>query len=277
MPALANSSGPGNPTRLEIEQPDLKGVYTGDYVIVAIGAGYTPDYEGADEYDVQFGGAVRGSFKGIGFKTKGIGLELDLVPDLPGDIELSFGPEIQYRATRSGSVKDEVVDLLPKLDKTVEAGFGAGVSFKKLLTPLDTLSFGYGMSWEISGHGAGRSSHASVSYFTALSEGMGAGVSLGTSWVNDDYADYYYGITPEASAATGGALPAYDAKSGIKDWNARAYWGMDLDGDFRNGGWGIAASFGYERLVNSAAETPIVSMRGDRNQYQAIVGLGYAF
>ena len=262
---------------LRIEQPDLKGTYEDDYVIVALGAGYVPDYEGADEYGVQIGGAVRGQVEGISFKTSGIGLEVDLIPNLPGDIELSFGPEIQYSATRTGKVKDEIVDMLPELDSTVELGFSTGISKKNLLTPVDSLSLSYGMRWDISGKGAGRQSRVSLSYFTALSKGMGAGVSVGASWHDDKWADYYYTITPEGSAATDGALPVYQAEGGMKDWDAKAYWGMDLDGDFRNGGFGIATSIVYERLQGSAAETPIVSMRGDRDQFMFLAGVGYAF
>ncbi len=262
---------------LRLEQPDLEEVYDGDYVIVALGAGYVPDYEGADEYGVQVGGAVRGSVAGIAFKTSGIGLELDLIPNLPGDIELSFGPEIQYSAVRTGSVKDEIVDMLPELDSTVELGFSAGISKKNLLTPVDSLALSYGMRWDVSGKGAGRQSRISLSYFTALSKGMGAGVSVGASWHDDKWADYYYTITPEGSAATDGALPVYEADGGMKDWDAKAYWGMDLDGDFRNGGFGIATSLVYERLQGSAAETPIVSMRGDRDQFMVLAGVGYAF
>ncbi|AKM11697.1 hypothetical protein AB433_09225 [Croceicoccus naphthovorans] len=213
----------------------------------------------------------------MGFATKGIGLELDLIPNLPGDIELSLGPEFRYRQTRTGDLKDDVVDLLPKLDKTFEVGIDAGISFKKLFTPMDSLAFGASKRWDVSGNGAGSNHNVSVSYSTALSKGMGAGVSLGASWYDDDYADYYYTITPEGSAATGGQLPTYNAKSGMKDWDARIFYGLDLDGDFRNGGLALAAALSYQRLQGSAAETPIVSMRGDRNQYAALLGVGYAF
>ena len=119
--------------------------------------------------------------------------------------------------------------------------------------------------------------HGTIAYFTALDRGSGVGVSLGATWVDGAYARYYYSITPEGSAATGGQLPVYAARSGVKDWGATLYYGVDLDGDFRNGGFGIAAALGYERLLNSAAETPIVSLRGDRDQFLALVGVGYTF
>ncbi len=261
----------------DIPAGEIDSVFDGDYVIVAAGAGYIPDYEGSNDYTTQFGGVARGSVGGIGFATRGLGLELDLVPNLPGNVEVSFGPDVRYRMTRSGSVKDDVVNLLPRLDKTLEAGFGAGVSVKKLLTPADSLSLNTGMRWDVSGSGAGRQTTLSLSYFTALSTGMGAGASVGTSWVDDDYAQYYYGITPEGSAATGGLLPAYTAQGGRKDTNAKVYYGFDFDGDFRNGGFGMGVAVTYERLRGSAAETPITSLRGDRDQYGGFVALGYAF
>lgn len=261
----------------DFADPNFKGAFDGDYVIVAVGTGYLPDYDGSDDYSLQYGGALRGEVGGIGFATRGIGLELDLVPNLPGNVELSFGPDVRYRMIRSGKVDDEIVNLLPRLNDTVELGFGAGVSVKNILTPLDSVSLSTGMRWDVSGNGAGRSASLQLSYFTALSAGMGAGVSAGTSWYDDDYADYYYSVTPQGSAATGGILPVYQADGGRKDWDVKAYYGIDFDGNFRNGGFGLAAAVSYERLTGSAAETPITALRGDRNQYAALIGLGYTF
>lgn len=274
-PALANAAADAR--LADFADPDLKGTFEGDYVIVAVGSGYVSDYDGSDDYGFELGGALRGEVGGIGFATRGIGLELDLIPNLPGNVELSFGPDVRYSMTRSGKVDDEIVNLLPRLDKTVEAGFGAGISVKNVITPLDSISLSTGARWDISGNGAGRSTSLQLSYFTALSPGMGAGISAGTSWADDKYADYYYSVTPEGSAATGGALPVYEAKGGRKDWDVKVYYGLDFDGDFRNGGFGIAAALSYERLRGSAAETPLTSLRGDRNQYAALIGLGYIF
>lgn len=277
-PAFANAAASSGDLRFEeLPQPDIDSVFDGDYVIVAVGGGYVPDYSGADEYDIGYGGAVRGEMGGIGFATRGLGLELDWSPKIEGPLSVSFGPDIRFKGTRSGSVKDDVVDLLPKLRKTVELGFGAGVSVKNVLTSADSISLSGGTRWDVSGRGAGQSASLSLSYFTALSTSMGAGLSLSTGWADGDYADYYYSITPEASVATGGQLPVYDAKGGFKDVGARLYGGMDLDGDFRNGGFGVAASLGYERLVGSAADTPIVAMRGTPDQFSALVGVGYVF
>lgn len=277
-PAFANAAAASREFPFEeLPQPDMDNVFDGDYVIVAIGGGYVPDYSGADEYDIGYGGAVRGEVGGIGFATRGLGLELDWSPDIPGPVGVSFGPDIRYKRSRSGSVKDEVVDLLPRLDKTVELGFGAGVSVRNVLTPVDSISLSGGTRWDVSGQGAGQSASLSLSYFTALSQSMGAGLSLSTGWADGEYADYYWSITPEASAATGGQLPVYDAKGGFKDVGAWVYGGVDLDGDFRNGGFGVAVSLGYERLVGSAADTPIVAMRGSPDQFSALFGVGYVF
>ena len=220
---------------------------------------------------------ARGSVGGIGFATKGIGLQLDLVPDLPGNIGLSFGPDLRYSSQRGSGVKDEVVALLPDLKSTVELGFGAGISRKKLFTRADSLSASLGMRWDVSGHAKGWTAHPSVSYFTALGSGSGAGLSLGATWLDQKYTDYYYTITPEQSAATEGQLPTYQAKKGWKDLTASAYYGFDFDNNFKNGGFGMAFSLGYERLINSAAETPVTSLRGNRNQFTAVAGIGYIF
>ena len=256
---------------------DTPSKLSGDHLIVAVGTGYTPDYVGSDDYKVRFGGAFRGSYKGVGFASKGLGLSLDLVPELDGDIGFSFGPTVRYRANRSGSVKDPVVDLLPDLPKTVEAGIDAGISFSDILTSYDNLSIGGEIRWDVSGKGAGRIIDTSINYVTALGPGTGAAISVGMDFVNDDYADFYYTVDAAGSAATGGALPVYLGEGGTKNRTARLYFARDFDNNFRNGGWGAVVSGGYTQLRGSAAETPITALRGDRDQFSALAAVGYLF
>lgn len=271
FPTLASAE----PARNDVPA-DLGNAYSGDYLIIGAGAIYSSDYEGSDDYDVGPAAGFRGRIGGIGIYSSGIGVGADLIPNQKGaKVGFSLGPVIRYRSDRSSKVKDRVVRLLPKLDSTWEAGISGDVSVRELLTAKDSLSVGADVRWTFSGNKGGRIITTSVGYFTPVSRAAGVGIAFGMDHVNKDYADYHYTVDAAGSAASG--LPAYQGKSGWKNWSSRLYAGYDLDGDLTNGGWAVGAMVSYVHLRGSAAETPITSIRGDRDQWMAGTGIAYTF
>jgi outer membrane scaffolding protein for murein synthesis (MipA/OmpV family) len=255
---------------------DVENAFVGDYLVVGAGAIALPDHEGSDDYQIAPAMAFRGRVSGVGIFSRGIGIGADIVPEIKGShVQFSFGPVIRYRSNRTGKVEDRIVRLLPRLDKTWEAGVTGGISYRGLITKKDSLSFGSDVRWTVSGNKGGRIITPGVSYFTPVSRAAGVGLSFGADHVNGDYADYNYSIDAAGSAASG--LPVYKAKGGWKDWGGRIYAGYDLDGDLRNGGWAVGAMVSYERMLGSAAKTPITSIRGSRSQWMGGLGVGYTF
>jgi outer membrane protein len=80
----------------------------------------------------------------------------------------------------------------------------------------------------------------------------------------------YFGITPEASLASG--LPAYRPGGGIHAVAVAS--GMSYQLDNR---WGLFGFARYSRLVGDAAKSPIVRDIGSRNQLSGGIGLNYTF
>ena len=80
----------------------------------------------------------------------------------------------------------------------------------------------------------------------------------------------YFSVTTAQSAASG--LPVYDAKGGV--WSvgagakARYLWNQQ---------WGTHVFAEYERLTGDAGNSPIVTMRGSRDQWTFGAGVTYAF
>lgn len=256
--------------------PDVENAFVGDYFVVGAGAVAVTDYEGSDDYQIAPALAFRGRVGGIGIFTRGIGIGADFMPEFEGTpIGLSLGPVIRYRSNRTGKVEDRIVRLLPRLDKTWEAGLAGGISYRGLITKKDSLSFSSDIRWTVSGNKGGRIITPGISYFTPVSRAAGVGLTLGADHVNGDYADYNYSIDAGGSAASG--LAAFKAKGGWKDWSARIVTGYDLDGDLRNGGWAVGAAVSYQRLIGSAAKSPITSVRGSRSQWMGGIGVGYTF
>lgn len=254
-------------------------VFDGDYVIVVAGAGAVPTYEGSDNLRIMPMAGASGEISGIGFTIRGPSLSLDVLPDKairPGSkVSLRFGPQIRYRANRKSNIGDDVVAKLGPLKSTVEAGFRAGFGVKDLFSNEDRLSVGVSARWDISGNSNATVITPSANYMLPVSKGHVFGALISTQFVDGDYMDFNFGVTPEGSAASG--LPVFDGKGGFKEASIGIGTARDFNNNFLDGGFGIGLGVIYTRLFGSAADSPITSIRGSRNQWFFAGGLGYIF
>ena len=80
----------------------------------------------------------------------------------------------------------------------------------------------------------------------------------------------YYGINSEQSQSL--QLPKYEASAGVRSTGAGLYaeykWSAQLS---------TMASFEYERLVGSAADSPLVREDGSPDQFTFALGAKYQF
>lgn len=253
-----------------------KSVYDGDFLIVAAGPVVIPSYEGSNDTAIMPGLAIAGRVHGIGINPRAAGIAFDVIPDKEGSrVGFSFGPVLRLRMNRSGSIKDPVVARLGKLPRVFETGVQAGLTLRHVLDSHDQLSIGAEVRWDVSGHGSGYIVTPSVSYLTPLSRKMVAGALFSTEFADSRYAHFNYDVTPAGSAASG--LPAYSAHGGFKAFNLGMFLARDLNGNLLDGGFLIGGGVMYSRLYGSAAETPMTSIRGSRNQWFFGGGLGYVF
>jgi len=250
-------------------------VFDGDWISLGAGVAYSPSYEGSDDYVVSALPIVQGSFAGIGIDPRPGGLALDFIPDEDGAVAFNAGIAGRVVGNRASDIEDPVVELLGELDTAIEVGPTVGVSFPALLNPYDSLSFNVDARWDVAGAHRGMVVAPSVTYFTPLSRGIATSLTLSTNRVDDDYADYYYSISPAQSLASG--LPAFAAHGGFKDIGVTLFSGFDLDGDATNGGLAIAVIAGHSWLLGDAKRTPLTSNRGDSGQWLLAAGLGYTF
>ncbi len=258
------------------ETPPVETVFDGDFITVGIGAGYAPSYEGSDDYVFFPQPVVSGSLAGIAITPRPGGVALDLIPD--GDdakVGFSLGPVARLRSNRDSNIKDSVVRRLGKLDKAVEVGANAGVTFYDLVTGFDSLTVSSDVKWDVAGAHKGMTINPSISYFTPVSRGAAINLSVGAEHVDDDYADYYFSVSPAGSVASG--LPAFQAEGGWNSIGTFLLVAVDFDGDLANGGLAGFVTGGYSRLLGDAKRTPLTSIRGDADQWLAGAGLAYTF
>ena len=250
-------------------------VFDGDHIIVGIGLGGVTEYDGSDKLKLMPVIGALGRVGNVSFRVRGPSITTDLYRDKPGThLRFRIGPNLRYGGNRT-SVDDPVVAKLGELESGFEGGVSFGVSYRRIFHPYDSLAIGGSIRWDLSGRHGGAIYGTGISYTTPLSPAQVFGMQVGASFVDGDYADYNYGITPEGSAASG--LPAYDAKGGLKELSVGAFTARDLSGDFRDGGFAIGIGVQYGRLQGSAAKTPITSVRGTADQWLFGGGVAYSF
>ncbi|MYL99770.1 MipA/OmpV family protein [Novosphingobium sp. FGD1] len=251
-------------------------VFDRDHITVGVGAGYVPSYRGSDDYVVSPVPIVRGSVWGVDINPRLGGVALDFVPDAKdARVGLTLGPVATASFNRRNQIKDDVVRAAGKLDTAVEVGVSAGVSFYRLLSPYDSLSITTDVKWDVAGAYSGMTYTPVVSYTTPLSPALLATVAVSARHVDDDYASYYYSVTPEQSARSG--LPTYGAEGGWDTGSATLLLGYDLSGDLRSGGWAVFGVANYSKMLNDGKDTPFTSIRGDADQWAFGAGVAYTF
>ena len=255
--------------------PSPEDVAKKDLITVGVGAAVIPDYEGSNDYRVVPAAAIRAKISGISIVTRGTYLYVDVVPQ-SGKVSFDAGPIAGLRMNTRRHIDDDIVKLLPRRKTAYEVGAFGGVTFHGVTNPYDALSLRLDVLHDIGNAHRSTTFAPNVDFSTPLSTRTYASLSLGAEFVSNKFADYYYSITPAESLATGGALPAFNAGGGMKNWKASLLLNQSITGNLLHG----LSVFGlgqYSRLVGDFRRSPIVSQRGSANQWTGAVGLAYTW
>ena len=246
-----------------------------DTLTVGAGVAWIPDYEGSNDYRMIPAGAVRGKYHGISFNTNGTYLYVNLVPQT-GRMTFDAGPILGLRFDSRHHSNDPVVSKMVRRKTAIEAGGFAGVSFHGLVDGYDTLSFRLDVLHDIGNAHKSTVIDPVLTFSTPVSRRTYVSLSGGAEIVSRKYADYYFGVTPADVAATGGALPLYSPRGGVKNWKANLLVNQSITGDLL-GGLSIFGFGQYSRLTGDFKRSPIVAHRGSANQWLGAVGLAYTW
>ena len=246
----------------------------GETITIGGGVGMTADYTGSNEYQIIPALALRGTYKGVRFASRGTYLTADLMPKAEGKLQFNLGPIAGVRLNRVSRPKDEIVKLLPKRKAAIELGGFAGVSLSGLTNPFDSLSFRVDALHDINGAHGSTVISPSVSFGTPLSFKTYVSLSASADYVQDDYARTYFSIDADDAAASG--LPVFDAKGGMQGWKVSLLANQAISGNLL-GGWSLFGLASYGKLRGDFADSPIVSLRGSPKQGMGAIGLAYTF
>jgi outer membrane protein len=253
--------------------PSAEEINSADGFTLAGGAGLVPDYEGSDDYRLIPAAAIRGKVGGISFQTRGLYLYVDVIGGA-GKVDFDVGPIVGVRLNRTGKIKDDVIDLLPDRNTAIEAGGFAGVSFKGLTNPYDSLGVRLDVVHDVANAHESTVFTPNLEFTTPLSRAMFVGASLSADFVSNRFADYYFSVSPAEAGLSG--LPAFNAGGGMKNWKVGLLANYALSGDLRHG-LSLFGTGGYSRLTGDFKRTPIVSDRGSASQWMGALGLAYSW
>lgn len=237
--------------------------------IAAAGVGILPDYEGAS--GTQFAPVFAGQFdlEGVRLNVAGPSIRADFGIRKPGKNRWVYGPSVRLRGGRS-NVSNLQVEALGSIGTTVEVGGFLGYRWNNVARQNDTVQLRLEAHHDIGGvHNSAMVSGA-ASYGVQPTEGSLIEVSASANYVGAGYTDRYFGVNTQGAARSG--LAAYSGGAGLRDVQLTLTAGMLFTPR-----WGVIASVSYKRLLDEAADSPIVTDTGTPNQIAGGVGIGYRF
>lgn len=245
-------------------------------ITIAAGPSYIPSYVGSDDYIVVPTVGLRGSTGGFKFQFQGTQGSVDLIREAPGGLDFQLGPVAGFNLLRSRQIKDDQVRALGELDAAIELGGYVGIGKTGVITSAyDTLSATLTYSHDVAGAHDSYLIRPAINYGTPLSRKAYVFLNGYMDIVGKDYGDYYFSVSPGGAVASG--LAPFDArKSGTMGYGANLLVNVSLTGDL-TGGLSLLGGGGYYRVQGRYADSPIVSVAGDRDQWYGGLGLAYTF
>lgn len=217
---------------------------------IGIGPEYRPDYFGSDDFKWVADPEVYVKFRNFVFLDND-GADIALF----GFSGFSFGPSLRLVGDRD---EEDNIALtgLGDIDHTLEVGGFAATKF------VDRFLVRFKIRKGVVGGHDGLIVDAAGTALLFRYGRVSTSVSANASWVGNRYADTFFSVTPAQSLASG--LPVYDAPRGMRDMGGsfNAYINIGKR-------WSLNPYVSYNYIFDNFAETPIIALYGDRNQYRA--------
>ncbi len=226
---------------------------------------YRPEFKGSKDYEFKPLPFVGLRYDRGDYYVALEGGALRANPGAGGFVEA--GPVITYERGRKDDIENPTVRRLGEIDAAVNAGVFVRKRFDLAGGQLGVEAEALVDAGKVH---EGTLINLGLGYDRALNDRWSVGVSLATTWADRKYMQTYYGVSSAGAVASG--LAPYAAKAGIEK--------VELSAALRyriSDRWSALAQGGYGRLVDSAADSPIVEREGSANQGQLAFALIYSF
>jgi outer membrane protein len=181
-----------------------------------------------------------------------------------------FGPAINITMGRDKDIESLRIRRLGEIDTAVELGAFAAYSIPGGFRDGDMARFTGQITSDVSDAHQGVLGDLTASYRTRFGEKLGVMASTSVSFSNDKFADTFFSVTQAGALATG--LKATTVEAGIMDFSVGVTATYDL-----NDRLSFFATTKYSRLLGDFANSPIVALEGDDNQFSVGLGIGRKF
>lgn len=243
---------------------------------IGIGIGLVPEYEGSDDYgvtalplvDIRKPGVffIKGASINPNDGLAGAGvtiLHFSYSENSSRGAQLVLGPFVRFHGGRDED-DSNTLDGLGDIDPS--AGVGGFMEFNAgpLLTNL-TMS-----SQDVGDDKDGFLVTFDTKYTFKASDKLAISTGLSISWADDDYMQGLFGVTNTQAVRSG--LRRFDSEAGFKDAGIQLHASYALSTHLS-----FYSQVGYWRLLNDAADSPIVADEGSDNQVRGLLGLLYRF
>lgn len=223
---------------------------------VRLGAGFgaLPDYVGSDNYrlkalpivDIRFGKRWRLSYNRLSFSAvKKGGWE--------------FGPLVKYKSGRSES-RNPALAGLGNVKATAQVG-----AFLKYKDSRKMVTAEYRRALS---EMQGSSIRVTLAHGLYESGPFKLAAAARAKWMSGEAMQTNFGITADQAAQSTAGLPAYSTKAGMAEFDLNLLARYDVQENHR-----LLWLVSYGRLMGSAADSPLVSMAGSRDQFK--IGMGF--
>jgi len=219
---------------------------------------YAPSYEGSDEYKVGAAPVVEITYGNrFFFNREGLGVNLLTGPDLTAGIAIGsdFGRDQDA---------DDDLHGLGDIDETAELRAFADYS-------VGPVTLSAGVRFDVLGEGhEGVVASLGATYRMMPTDRLMLIAGPSVTWASDNYMQAYFGISPTQAVASG--YQTYEAEGGFKDvsFGITAIYAL-------SDRWQVLGLANYSRLLEDAADSPLVAVSGSEDQFFAGLGLTYSF
>jgi outer membrane scaffolding protein for murein synthesis (MipA/OmpV family) len=256
---------------------------TKDTNLIGLGVFSVPDYYGSDDYEAKAAPLLHYGF-GDGQYVQLIGPEIRLnlvprsLPFLQGQ-DFRAGPLLRFRERRDDDVSDSVVKRMRPVPSASEIGLFAQYNWSiDPNQPLHRVVLRGDFSYNTTHVYNGATGNISANYWYPFPQGiMGYPVvgtlGFGFFFGSDHFANRYFGVGQTD-------VPLFPSRNGLRYKadgglvSIKVPFSLTAQVDPK---WLVTAAGRYERLLNDAADSPIVKNRGDENQWIIGIAASYLF
>lgn len=235
---------------------------------IALGAGFTNDYLGSSDFQpIPFGGA-KISAPGADLYWRGLGVRADFLGPATGG-RIVGGVDGRSQFGRD-DVENAAVDALPEIGETFEVGGFIGYRLFGVLGQRDALTIGVDSLFDVGSVHNGFTITPNISYARPVTDRLQTTLSVSAEYGDEDFLDTYFSVTADGALASG--LDEFVADKGFYQIGTTIGLNYTLTEK-----WGVFGLVSYRRLINDAADSPIVADEGDANQLLGGLSLSYRF